>query len=134
MLYLIYKEAPDMANTLGLYPKADTSHGFPMPRAYEMYRDWQENSINSDGWFAMLVYFVCFVYSVHVIFTYIIPHTWIRFDTRNEVFLRFRMKGMLKISLNNNHAISSVIDPNFIKEIQRADTQPREYLSYKPSF
>ena len=93
MLYILYKEAPDMANTLGLYPKVDTSHGFPMPQAYEMYRDWQENSINSDGWFAMLVYFVCFVYSVHVFFTYIVPHTWIRFDTRNEVFLRFRMKG-----------------------------------------
>lgn len=93
MLYLIYKEAPDLANTLGLYPKADLSHGFSMPYNYEMYRDWQENSMNSDGWFAMLVYFVCFVYSLHVVWTYLLPHYWIKYDTRNEALQRFRMKG-----------------------------------------
>ena len=33
---------------IGIYPKADSSHGFPHAAAYEMYRDWQENTLNSD--------------------------------------------------------------------------------------
>jgi len=32
----------------GVYPKTDQSHGFPNPLSYEMYRDLQENTINSD--------------------------------------------------------------------------------------
>ena len=37
-----------MAALTGLYPKTDCSHGFPNPHNYEMYRDFQENTINSD--------------------------------------------------------------------------------------
>ena len=92
-MYNIYIYATDVANTLGIYPKVDNSHGFPFPKAYEMYRDWQENTMNSDGWFAMLVYFVCFVYSLHVVFTYLMPFYWIEWDRRNEPFVRWRAKG-----------------------------------------
>ena len=93
MLYLVFEEAPDVANTIGIFPKIDNSHGFSHHSPYEMYRDWQENTINSDGWFAMLVYFICGAYTIHVFFTYITPFYWINYDTRNEPFLKWRMKG-----------------------------------------
>jgi hypothetical protein len=93
LLYLTYAEAPDVANSIGIYPKFDNSHGFTYTRPYEMYRDWQENTINSDGWFAMMVYFVCFVYTCHVILTYLIPFYWIRYGKRYETFNLYRLKG-----------------------------------------
>ena len=83
-----------MANTIGIYPKFDNSHGFTLVSPYEMYRDWQENTINSDGWFAMMVYFVCGIYSIHVVYTYLLPYYWITFDRRNEPFSMFRLKGV----------------------------------------
>jgi hypothetical protein len=33
---------------LGVYPKVDSSHGFPHPYPYEMFRDFQENTLNAD--------------------------------------------------------------------------------------
>ncbi len=48
MTYRIFVEAPDVANLLGMYPKTDNSHGFPGYQTYEMYRDFQENTPNSD--------------------------------------------------------------------------------------
>ena len=97
ILFLTYQEAPDVANSIGIYPKVDSSHGFTLTRPYEMYRDWQENTINSDGWFAMMVYFVCGIYTFHVIITYSIPSYWINFDRRNEALSLFRLKGFLYI-------------------------------------
>lgn len=44
----IFIEAPDVANLLGMYPKTDNSHGFAFYQTYEMYRDFQENTPNSD--------------------------------------------------------------------------------------
>lgn len=44
----MFTDYPEYAALTGLYPKTDHSHGFPNPQAYEMYRDFQENSINSD--------------------------------------------------------------------------------------
>ena len=32
-------EAPEFCSLMGAYPKADSSHGFPMYQSYEMYRD-----------------------------------------------------------------------------------------------
>ena len=93
MLYVIFNEAPDVANTIGIYPKSDNSHGFTLAKPYEMYRDWQENTINSDGWFAMMVYFVCAVYTIHVVYTYLLPYYWINFVNRNESFNIWRLKG-----------------------------------------
>lgn len=94
ILFNIFVTAPDVANTLGLFPKVDNSHGFSFPQGYEMYRDWQENTINSDGWFAMAVYYICFIYTAHVIFTYVTPYYWITYDRRNEALLRWRAKGI----------------------------------------
>jgi len=48
MLYDIFVHYPDLANTIGIYPKTDQSHGFAWHKPYEMFRDWQENTINSD--------------------------------------------------------------------------------------
>ena len=44
----IFNENPDMAQIIGIYPKVDTSHGIPFHTGYEMYRDVQENTLNSD--------------------------------------------------------------------------------------
>lgn len=44
----IFIEAPEVANLLGMYPKTDNSHGFAFYQTYEMYRDFQENTPNSD--------------------------------------------------------------------------------------
>jgi len=82
-----------VANTIGIYPKFDNSHGFTYTRPYEMYRDWQENTINSDGWFAMLVYFVCFLYTLHATYTYVYPYYWIEYEQRSETLSMYRMKG-----------------------------------------
>ena len=90
-------EAPDVANSIGIYPKTDNSHGFTLTRPYEMYRDWQENTVNSDGWFAMMVYIVCGIYSIHVVATYLVPSYWIDFDSRNEALTMFRFKGFVKV-------------------------------------
>lgn len=48
ILYDIFTEWPQLANMIGIYPKVDTSHGFLHWQTYEMYRDWQENTLNSD--------------------------------------------------------------------------------------
>ncbi len=44
----MFIDYPEWAALTGLFPKGDSSHGFPHPYNYEMYRDFQENSINSD--------------------------------------------------------------------------------------
>lgn len=48
MLYECFVHYPEVANTIGIYPKTDSSHGFPHYSPYEMFRDFQENSLNSD--------------------------------------------------------------------------------------
>lgn len=48
ILYETFLHYPEIANTIGIYPKTDLSHGFPSYSPYEMFRDFQENSINSD--------------------------------------------------------------------------------------
>ena len=35
----MFIEAPEISALLGAFPKADSSHGFPMYQTYEMYRD-----------------------------------------------------------------------------------------------
>ena len=57
---------------LGIYPKVDSSHGFGFYSkivltldAYEMYRDFQENSINSDGAFGMWFVVIAIIYLSH---------------------------------------------------------------------
>lgn len=41
-----------------------------------MYRDFQENTINSDGSFGMWIAAVAFLYACHAIYSYFIPWYW----------------------------------------------------------
>jgi hypothetical protein len=75
-LHKVFVETPDTACLWGVYPKVDTSHGFGLPQTYEMYRDFQENTINSDGSFGMWIVYVGFSYLAHVIITYLYPFRW----------------------------------------------------------
>ncbi len=38
----------DWAQLCGVYSKTDQSHGFPSPLVPEAYRDFQENTVNTD--------------------------------------------------------------------------------------
>ena len=75
-LHRVFIEAPDVACLWGIYPKVDTSHGFGYPQTYEMYRDFQENTINSDGSFGMWIVYIGAIYLIHVFYTYLIPYRW----------------------------------------------------------
>ena len=50
ILYEIFTNYNEWAHTIGIYPKTDQSHGIPHPEPYEAFRDFQENSLNSDVW------------------------------------------------------------------------------------
>lgn len=83
MLYRTYIESPDVANMIGLYPKTDSSHGYGNPSifiimlvSYEMYRDFQETSINSDGSFAMWIFYIATIYFIHTFYNYLYPWYW----------------------------------------------------------
>ena len=76
ILYETFILWPDLAQLIGIYPKVDTSHGFPMPFSYEMYRDVQENTLNSDGSFSMWILLFGTVYFIHFTYTYLIPYYW----------------------------------------------------------
>ena len=41
-----------------------------------MYRDFQENTINSDGSFAMWTVVICVIYVTHAMYGYFIPFYW----------------------------------------------------------
>lgn len=43
-----YVDFNEYAALFGCYPKIDSSHGFPSALNYEAYRDFQENSLNTD--------------------------------------------------------------------------------------
>ena len=43
---------------------------------YEMYRDFQENTINSDGSFGMWVVYICVIYVGHELYSYFMPWYW----------------------------------------------------------
>merc|ERR1712170_159806 len=91
-LYEMYIDYPEFACITGTYPKVDSSHGFPVHNPYEMFRDFQENTINSDGWFAMFVVYVCAIYTFWTIYCYLIPYYWTNRYLKNEEELRCRMK------------------------------------------
>ncbi len=94
-LYTASQAFPDIANTLGCYPKLDTSHGFPNPMPFECYRDFQENTMNSDGWFAMFVCYVCLSFAAWTVYCYMLPYYWANFYNKNEEDLRLRMRDYL---------------------------------------
>ena len=92
MLYKTYVAFPEIAHTIGIYPKVDSSHGFPDSKVYECFRDFQENTINSDGWFAFFVVYVCVAYSMWTVYCYLLPYYWTNRYLKNEEDLRTRMK------------------------------------------
>ena len=75
-LHKVFIETPDIACLWGVYPKIDTSHGFGYPQTYEMYRDFQENTVNSDGSFGMWIVYMGGIYLIHFFYTYMIPFRW----------------------------------------------------------
>ena len=91
-LYFLNLYYPDYAYSLGTYPKIDSSHGIPHPQPWECFRDWQENTINSDGWFGMAVCYICLAFAASCVYSYIIPHYWANQQLRNESDLRHRIK------------------------------------------
>lgn len=76
ILYQIFVDFPEIAHTIGIYPKADASHGYPHLQTYETFRDFQDNTINSDGWFAMFVVFVSLTFGSWTLYVYIFPSYW----------------------------------------------------------
>ena len=46
--------------------------------SYEMYRDFQENSINSDGAFGMWIVYIAAAYMAHECYNYIFPYYWFK--------------------------------------------------------
>ncbi len=117
ILYRIFVDFPEVAHTIGIYPKADASHGFPHLQTYETFRDFQDNTINSDGWFAMLVVFVCLTYSLWTLMIYIIPHYWLNGKpVKNGEYIRRRMVDYLSSAVAEetfgNQFIEGMLTPH----------------------
>ena len=67
---------------------------------YEMYRDFQENTINSDGSFGMWIAYLAAAYLIHEMYTYILPWYWNKNTTmRNSDEARHRMRDALATTL-----------------------------------
>ena len=61
-----------------------------------MYRDFQENTINSDGSFGMWVVVISAIYCIHFLYSYFIPFYWNKSATvKNGEEQRMRMKDAL---------------------------------------
>ncbi|EGR31086.1 hypothetical protein IMG5_118110 [Ichthyophthirius multifiliis] len=99
MLYEIFIEHPDIAQHIGIYPKIDSTHGFTYQNTYEMYRDFQENTLNSDGSFSQWITLVCGIYVIHVIYSYLIPYYWVSTPLKNEEYTRLRMRDYIASSV-----------------------------------
>merc|ERR1740139_720782 len=91
-LYELYIDYPEFAAITGTYPKVDSSHGFPVHNPYEMFRDFQENTMNSDGWFAMFVVYVCAFYVIYEMYNYVLPYYWNTGHKKNGEIAQLRMK------------------------------------------
>jgi len=95
MLYEMYVDYPELLCNFGAYPKVDSSHGFPVHNPYEAFRDYQENSMNSDGWFAMFVVYVCAAYTFYTIYNWILPYYWMSHQKKNGEISQLRMRDAL---------------------------------------
>jgi len=61
-----------------------------------MYRDFQENTISSDGSFGMWVALISAIYLFHVIYSYFIPWYWNKTAScKNGEEERIRMRDAL---------------------------------------
>ena len=76
-LFKCWSDYPEIAYLLGAYPKGDASHGFPHRNPYEVFRDFQENTPNSEGWFAMFIVIVGVLYVAWTFYCYYLPWIWV---------------------------------------------------------
>ncbi len=65
-----------------------------------MYRDFQENTINSDGSFAMWTVVICIFYVAHAIYGYFMPWYWNKTAScKNGEEQRMRMRDALSSTI-----------------------------------
>jgi hypothetical protein len=95
ILYEVYTDYAEWGALLGLYPKTDSSHGFPSPLTQEAYRDFQENNVNTDGWFGMWILVVAVFYITHTFYSYMLPYYWIHGSIMNGEMVRLRMRDCI---------------------------------------
>ena len=68
--------------------------------SYEMYRDFQENTINSDGSFSMWILYLAIVYLAHEFYNYFLPWYWNKTAScKNGEEQRVRMRDALASTL-----------------------------------
>ena len=69
-----------------------------------MYRDFQENTINSDGSFGMWVSLISALYCLHTLYSYFIPFYWNKTATcKNGEEQRVRMRDALSSTFIEDH-------------------------------
>ncbi len=65
-----------------------------------MYRDFQENTINSDGSFSMWTAYLAAIYLIHLFYNYLIPWYWQKnAHCHNGMEARLRMKDAIASTL-----------------------------------
>lgn len=65
-----------------------------------MYRDFQENTINSDGSFGMWTVVICGIYLGHSLYSYFIPWYWNKTATcKNGEEQRIRIRDVLSSAI-----------------------------------
>jgi hypothetical protein len=85
-----------------------------------MYRDFQENTINSDGSFGMWVVYVAALYTFHAIYSYFLPWYWNKTATcKNGEEERVRMRDALN---------SAFFEDNFGIQIMEWGFNPHSFF------
>ncbi len=65
-----------------------------------MYRDFQENTINSDGSFGMWTVVICAIYLGHTLYSYFIPWYWNKTaSVKNGEEQRIRLRDSLSSAI-----------------------------------
>jgi len=65
-----------------------------------MYRDFQENTINSDGSFGMWTVYICAIYLGHTLYGYFVPWYWNKnASCKNGEEQRMRLRDALSSSI-----------------------------------
>ena len=122
-LYKFYVDYPDIANSIGLFSKMDVSHGFMQMMPYEAFRDFQENTINSEGWFAAFVYIVCGLYSILTLYAYVFPYYFYLGPTRKDEFVILRIRDYYASTaaeeVMGNQLLEMVLTPHWFHRIRK---------------
>ena len=111
-LFKCWTDYPEISYLLGSYPKGDASHGFPHQNPYEVFRDFTENTSNSEGWFAMVVVIVCAAFGIWTIYCYFLPWYWV-----NARPVRNGEEEMLRMIDSMSSAVNEEIWGNQFAEV-----------------